>query len=105
SGPSFAPGSTGPTTGPISPRASTAVGAASLPPARPISRPATRPAMVPAPVVARPLPADDRRTPNPDAIEVYAAAQPSAELPFQPPERPGQYSKHKKISTRIPQDL
>ncbi len=94
--------SSGPITGPLSQRAAKAVGAASLPPARPISRPASRPAMVPPQVVSRPLHAEDRRTPPPDAIEVYAPAPPSAELPQQPPERPGQYSQHKKISSRIP---
>jgi hypothetical protein len=91
----------GPITGPLSHRAAKAVGAASLPPARPISRPATRPAMVPPPVASRPAHAEDRRTPPPDALEVYAPAPP-AEQPQQPPERPGQYSQHKKISSRIP---
>ena len=91
----------GPITGPLSHRAAKAVGAASLPPARPISRPATRPAMVPPPVVSRPAHAEDRRTPPPDALEVYGPASPPAEL-SQPPERPRQYSQHKKISSRIP---
>jgi hypothetical protein len=104
----IATGATGPITGPLSQRAAKAVGAASLPPARPIPRPgpASRPAIVPPQVVSRPVQADDRRTPTPppDAVEVYAAAPPSAELPGQPPERPGQYSQHKKISSRIPLD-
>ncbi len=99
-------GATGPITGPLSQRAAKAVGAASLPPARPIARPASRPAMVPPQVVSRPLPADERRpATQSDAVEVYAPAPPSAELPpQQPPERPGQYSQHKKISSRIPND-
>jgi hypothetical protein len=105
-------------------RSSKAVGAAALPPARPISRPASRPAMAAPQVVSRPVAPEDRRTQYTDAIEVYAPAPPSAELPpaaasagilanlgevgpgpgDAAPERPGQYSQHKKLSTRIPVD-
>ncbi len=114
---------TGPiSTAVLSERAAKAVGAASLPPARPIARPASRPAMTPPPggrppssedrrtpvpgpppsATPPPPPAEERRTPVPpsDATEPYAAA-PGAELPGTPPERPGQYSQHKKISARI----
>lgn len=97
-------------------RASTAVGASALPPARPIARPASRPSIVPPQVVSRPLPAEekepgtgpglgkDKKTPSSDAVEVYAPAPPSVELPphANAPERPGQYSQHKKINARIP---
>ena len=112
---------TGPiSTAQLSQRAAKAVGAASLPPARPIARPASRPAMTPQPggrsstgedrrapppasasasPAASASPSEDRRAPAPpaDATEPYAAG---AE-PLGPPERPGQYSQHKKISTRI----
>jgi hypothetical protein len=99
-------GATGPITSPLSQRAVKAVGAASLPPARPISRPPTRPAI---PIVRPPTaddrrmtpPPDDRRTPPPEVIEDYAALA-AAELQNQPPERPGHYSQHKKISSQIP---
>jgi hypothetical protein len=94
-------GNSGPITTPLSQRTAKAVGAASLPPARPIARPPTRPAIP----ILRPMPTEDRRTPPPDALEAYALTMPSAELPDQAPERPGQYSQHKKISSRISPDF
>lgn len=76
-----------------------------LPPAaRPLTRPA-RPAITPPQVVSRPLPADTDGRPRSesDAIEVYAPAPPSAELPVPAStERPGQYSQHKRVSSRTP---
>ena len=76
-----------------------------LPPARPITRPpnAARGAMTPPQVMSRPLAADDPRfgRRESDAIEVYAPAPPSAELPGAAPERPGSYSQHKKTQ-RVP---
>jgi len=119
---------TGDASGPIataalSQRAAKAVGAASLPPARPIARPASRPASssasrpttgddrrtpVPVPIssqshssaVQLPTPPDDRRVTAPPAEADYAT-QPNAD-PAGAPERPGQYSQHGKISSRIP---
>jgi hypothetical protein len=76
------------------------INAATLPPARPISRPASRPALSQPQVVSRPLAPDERSRRESEAVEVYSPAPPSAELP--PGERPGQYAKHHKVSTRIP---
>jgi len=76
-------------------RASTAVGAAALPPGRKIARPPARPAITPPQVVTRPRPNES------DAVEVYAPAPPSAELPGAS-DRPGQYAQHKKVSEKIP---
>jgi hypothetical protein len=59
-------------------------GAATLPPVRQPSRPAIAPAQV----VSRPLPPEQRNRENTDAIEVYAPAPPSVELPSGPHERP-----------------
>ncbi|HEX4451644.1 MAG TPA: hypothetical protein VH143_12270, partial [Kofleriaceae bacterium] len=59
-------------------------GAATLPPVRQPSRPAITPAQV----VSRPLPPEQRNRENTDAIEVYAPAPPSVELPSGPHERP-----------------
>jgi hypothetical protein len=88
-------------------RPPSAVGAASLPPARPITRPPSRPAITPPQVVSRPLASDDPRSRREsDAVEVYAPAPPSADAPpGMGSERPGQYSQHKKISTRIPTEI
>ena len=76
-----------------------AVGAASLPPARPISRPPSRPAITPPMVVSRPLTEDPSRggRRESDAVEVYAPAPPSADIP-PGAERPGQYAQHKRAS-------
>jgi len=94
------PVSSSPTTGPLAQRTSK-VGAAALPPARPIARPASRPAMTSSPV-ARPTSSEERRPSASDSMEVYTPPPPSTDPASQPPERPGQYSQHKKISTRIP---
>ncbi len=96
------PPSTGPDSRRLGDRPST-INAATLPPARPISRPAARPAMTPPQVVARPA-ADERHRRESEAAEVYSPAPPSAELPQQAGDRPGQYAQHKKVSTRIPID-
>jgi hypothetical protein len=53
-------------------------GAATLPAA---VRPPSRPSITPAQVVSRPLPPEQRNRENTDAIEVYAPAPPSVELP------------------------
>ena len=84
-------------------RPGSALGAATLPPARPITRPQNaRPAIAQPQVMSRPLPADDRGRRESDAIEVYAPAPPSAELPpGAAPDRPGEYSQHKKTQ-RVP---
>ncbi|HEY4239852.1 MAG TPA: hypothetical protein VGM88_08550 [Kofleriaceae bacterium] len=87
-----------------------AVGASALPPARPITRPPSRPAMTPPQVVARPLPPDQRKSPETDAIEIFSQAPASIEAPpgmqkpaSQPPgERPGEYAQHKKPSVKTP---
>lgn len=79
-------------------RSSTAVGAASLPPARPITRPPSRPAL---PAVPRSQPADPRAQ-LADATRADAAAFDLYVPSELAPERPGQYSQHKRISTRIP---
>jgi hypothetical protein len=82
-------------------------GAATLPPVRQPSRPAITPAQV----VSRPLPPEQRNRENTDAIEVYAPAPPSVELPSGPIERPGserpaasgtQYSLSKKSTGESP---
>jgi hypothetical protein len=80
------------------------INAATLPAPRPISRPATRAqAMGPPQVVSRPLPPEERRRPESEAVEVYSPAPASAELPLPHGERPGQYAQHKKaVSGRIP---
>lgn len=62
--------------------------AAALPPARPASRPAITPPLV----VSRPITSERKRPEQSDAVEVYAPAPPSAELPGDKTERPGQYS-------------
>jgi hypothetical protein len=100
SGPVFSPVGASPATGPISQRTAKAVGAAALPPARPITRPPSRPALTPPPVARQQVP-EDRRTPPPEPVEVYAPTPTSSDQ-SPTPERPGQYSQHKKISTRIP---
>jgi hypothetical protein len=115
----------------LSQRAAKAVGAASLPPARPIARPASRPATpsaarpataddrrtpVPVPIsgqsqqssaVAVPVPISGQSqqssavpAPSTESTDAYATL-PVGE-PAGAPERPGQYSQHSKISTRIP---
>jgi hypothetical protein len=78
-------------------------GAATLPPVRQPSRPAIAPAQV----VSRPLPPEQRNRENTDAIEVYAPAPASVELPSGPHERPSerpaasgtQYSMSKRSTT------
>ena len=80
------------------PRASSSLGAAALPPKLPSSRMPSRPAITPPQVVSRPLSADRR---NDDAVEVYAPPPPGADAP-PGAERPGQYSQHKRISTKVP---
>jgi hypothetical protein len=93
---------------PSTPRRNTpnAVGASALPPARPITRPPSRPAITPPQGVSRPLPPEERRRRETDAIEVYAPAPPSVEAPpgMAERDRAGQYSQHKKSSQRIPVD-
>jgi hypothetical protein len=88
-------------------RPSAGVGASALPPARPITRPPARPAITPPQVVTRPVTQDpsNRNHRESDSIEVYSQAPASAEIP--PGERggddrPGQYSQHKRPSSRIP---
>jgi len=77
-------------------------GAATLPAVRPPSRPSITPAQV----VSRPLPPEQRNRENTDAIEVYAPAPQSAELPGG--ERPatdraaGTYSMNRRQSEQIP---
>jgi hypothetical protein len=92
-------------------RPGSALGAATLPAARPITRPPTggaRPAMTPPQVLSRPLAADDarKRSNESDAVEVYAPAPPSADVPpgMVAPDRPGEYSQHKKTQ-RVPTGL
>lgn len=87
-------------------RPGSALGAATLPAARPITRPPTggaRPSMTPPQVMSRPLAADDaRKRGESDAVEVYAPAPPSADAPpGMAPDRPGEYSQHKKTQ-RVP---
>jgi hypothetical protein len=87
-------------------RPGSALGAATLPAARPITRPPTgaaRPAITPPQVMSRPLAADDaRKRGESDAVEVYAPAPPSADVPpGMAPDRPGEYSQHKKTQ-RVP---
>jgi hypothetical protein len=50
--------------------------------------------------MSRPAPPDERNRREPEAVEVYSSAPPSAELPQG--ERPGQYAQHKKVTTRAP---
>jgi hypothetical protein len=76
------------------------INAATLPPARPIARPPPRPSLSQPQIVSRPVTSDDRVRREPEAVEVYSPAPPSAELP--PGERPGQYAQYKKVNTRIP---
>ena len=87
-------------------RPGSALGAATLPAARPITRPPTggaRSSMTPPQVMSRPLAADDsRKRGESDAVEVYAPAPPSADAPpGMAPDRPGEYSQHKKTQ-RVP---
>ena len=84
---------------PHAPRSSSSLGAAALPPKVPPSRMPSRPAITPPQVVSRPLSADRR---NEDAVEVYAPPPPGADAPPGASERPGQYSQHKRISTKVP---
>jgi hypothetical protein len=101
SSPAIPPPLPGPDSRRLGDRPST-INAATLPAPRPISRPAARPqAMGPPQVVSRPLPPEERRRPESEAVEVYSPAPASAELPHG--ERSGQYAQHKKgISGRIP---
>ncbi len=88
---------------PPPPAASRAAG--SLLPPRPPTRPAARPAMAPPQVLSRPITSDRERTrEDSDAIEVYAPAPPSADLPpgMSERDRPGQYSQHKRVSQKMP---
>jgi hypothetical protein len=78
------------------------INAATLPPARPIPRPQSRPALSQPQVMPRPVPPDERNRREPEAVEVYSPAPPSAELPQG--ERPGQYAQHKKVITRVPSE-
>ena len=101
SSPVIPPPLSGPDSRRLGDRPST-INAATLPAPRPISRPAARPqAMGPPQVVSRPLPPEERRRPESEAVEVYSPAPASAELPLG--ERSGQYAQHKKgVSGRIP---
>jgi hypothetical protein len=73
-----------------------------LPPSRPVSRPpSSRPAITPPQVLSRPITGEHRGRPDSDAVEVYAPAPPSVEPPpGAVPERPGQYSQHKRGTPR-----
>jgi hypothetical protein len=65
---------------------------ATLPPARPPQRPAFTPPQV----IARPVPPQDGRARDNDAVEIYAPAVPSTEPPpGERAERPGQYASHR----------
>jgi hypothetical protein len=83
------------------PRASSSVGAAALPPKPPTgpTRLPSRPAISPPQVVSRPIAPKDADTSG--AVEVYAPPPPGADAP-PGAERPGQYSQHKRVSTKIP---
>jgi hypothetical protein len=84
-----------------------ALAAGALPPARPISRPPSRQAMTPPAVMSRPLTnTDGERSRNEsDAIEVYAPAPASADVPPGMQERPGQYAQHKRVSQKMSLDV
>ena len=78
-------------------RPNAALAAGALPAARPVTRPPSRPAIVAPTVMSRPLPADERRRPESDAVEVYAPAPAGVDPPpgERTSERPGQYSVRK----------
>ncbi len=77
-------------------RPNAALAAGALPAARPVTRPPSRPAIVAPTVMSRPLPAEERRRPESDAIEVYAPAPAGVDPPpGERTERPGQYSVRK----------
>jgi hypothetical protein len=72
----------------------------------PAVRAPARPALTPQAIVARPLPADPaspRSHSDSEAVEIYAAAPPSAEPPpGERAERPGQYSMNRRHQESVP---
>ncbi len=78
-------------------RPNAALAAGALPAARPVTRPPSRPAIVAPTVMSRPLPPEERRRAESDAVEVYAPAPAGVDPPpgERGSERPGQYSVRK----------